>query len=94
VERLEEDGMALCMPVPAEPAATFPTRFQEAARQGGYDLVFVSQVFFTSSATCGDIEALVAAVPNAETFIVIDGYRASGAWRPQHCRTRPKRIAC
>jgi kynureninase len=74
VERLEEDGMALCMRVPAEPAATFPTRFQEAARQGGYDLVFVSQVFFTSSATCGDIEALVAAVPDAETFIVIDGY--------------------
>src|SRR6202045_1824717 len=33
VERLEEDGMALCMRVPAEPAATFPTRFQEAARQ-------------------------------------------------------------
>jgi selenocysteine lyase/cysteine desulfurase len=74
VARLEEDGLAACTRVPAEPAATFAARFRETAAQGGHDLVFVSQVFFTSGATCGDIEPLVAAVPNAKTFIVIDGY--------------------
>jgi selenocysteine lyase/cysteine desulfurase len=74
VARLEEDGMATCTYVAAEPSATFPARFQEAAAKGGYDLVFVSQVFYTSGATCGPLEDLVAAVPDSETFVVIDGY--------------------
>jgi len=74
VARLEEDGMATCTYVAAEPAATFSARFQEAADKGGYDLVFVSQVFFTSSATSGPVEDLAAAVPDSETFVVIDGY--------------------
>jgi kynureninase len=74
VARLEEDGVATCTYVAAEPSATFPVRFQEAAAKGGYDLVFVSQVFFTSSATSGPIEDLAAAVPDSETFVVIDGY--------------------
>jgi selenocysteine lyase/cysteine desulfurase len=74
VARLEEDGMASVAYVPAEPCATFPARFREAAAKGGYDLVFVSQVFYTSGATSGRLEALVAAVPDAETFVVIDGY--------------------
>jgi kynureninase len=74
VARLEEDGMATCTYVAAEPAATFSARFQEAAAKGGYDLVFVSQVFFTSSATSGPVEDLAAAVPDSETFVVIDGY--------------------
>jgi kynureninase len=74
VARLEEDGMAICTYVAAEPCATFPARFQEAAASGEHNLVFVSQVFYTSSATSGPIETLAAAVPDAETFIVIDGY--------------------
>jgi len=74
VARLEEDGMAICARVPAEPSATFPARFQDAAAQGGHDLVFVSEVFFTSGATCGPIDSIAAAVPNRETFVVIDGY--------------------
>ena len=74
VARLEEDGTAICTYVPAEPCATFPTRFQKAAAKGGHDLVFVSQVFYTSAATSGSVEALAAAVPDSETFIVVDGY--------------------
>jgi len=66
--------MATCTYVPAEPCATFPARFQEAAAKGGHDLVFVSQVFYTSSATCGPVEDLAAAVPDDETLVVIDGY--------------------
>jgi kynureninase len=74
VARLEEDGLAVCTRVPAEPYESFAARFQDAAATGGHDLVFVSQVFFTSGATCGDLESLVAAVPDGETFVVIDGY--------------------
>ena len=74
VARLEEDGLAVCTRVPAEPYESFAARFRDAAAKGGHDLVFVSQVFFTSGATCGDIESLVAAVPDRETFVVIDGY--------------------
>ena len=74
VARLEEDGMATCTYVAAEPSATFPARFQEAAAKGKYDLVFVSQVFYTSSATSGPIEEIAAAVPDSETFVVVDGY--------------------
>ncbi|MFX6258361.1 hypothetical protein ABTF80_20115, partial [Acinetobacter baumannii] len=36
--------------------------------------VFVSQVFFTSGGTSGDIARLAAAVRSAETLVVIDGY--------------------
>ncbi|MBY0363554.1 MAG: cysteine desulfurase [Phreatobacter sp.] len=74
IARLEEDGLVTVTRVPAEPFETFSTRFAEAAAQGGHDLVFASQVFFTSGATCGDLAALVAAVPSADTLIVIDGY--------------------
>jgi kynureninase len=74
VARLEEDGLAVCTYVPTEPYESFAVRFRDAAAKGGHDLVFVSQVFFTSGATCGDIESLVAAVPDSGTFVVIDGY--------------------
>jgi len=74
VARLEEDDMVRCTYVAAEPCATLPTRFQEAAAKGGYDLVFVSQVFYASGATSGSIGDLADAVPDDGTFVVIDGY--------------------
>jgi kynureninase len=72
--RLEEDGMVTCTYVSVEPGETFAPRFRDAAAKGGYDLVFVSQVFFSSGATSGVVEDIAAAVPEGETFIVIDGY--------------------
>jgi selenocysteine lyase/cysteine desulfurase len=74
VARLEEDGIVACTYVPTEPPYDFPARFAEAAAEGLHDLVFVSQVFFTSGATCGEVKELIAAVPDRETFIAIDGY--------------------
>src|SRR5262249_458292 len=74
IARLEEDGRAICTRIAAEPCATVPARVQEAAAKGGYDLVFVSQVFYTSGGTSGPVEALAAAVPDGKTLIVIDGY--------------------
>jgi kynureninase len=69
--RLEEDGL-IVERVAAEPFESFPGRFAAAARRG-HDLVFVSQVFFNSGATAGDLAALVAAVPD-DTLLAIDGY--------------------
>jgi kynureninase len=71
--RLEEDGVVVER-VSTEPFATFPARFADAAWRGGHDLVYVSQVFYNSAATAGALDALVAAVPDSETLIVIDGY--------------------
>jgi selenocysteine lyase/cysteine desulfurase len=72
--RLEEDGLVAVERIAAEPLASFPERFASAARRGGRDLVFVSQVFFNSAATCGALDDLVGAVPDPQTLVVIDGY--------------------
>ena len=71
--RLEEDRLVIAERVATEPFDSFPARFAAAAARG-HDLVFVSQVFFNSAATAGDLAALVAAVPENDTLIVIDGY--------------------
>jgi len=72
--RLEEDGLAAVERVPAEPFATFSDRFAAAARRGGHDLVYLSHVFFNSGFVVPDLAALVAAVPEPEPLVVIDGY--------------------
>ncbi|HXF88134.1 MAG TPA: aminotransferase class V-fold PLP-dependent enzyme [Xanthobacteraceae bacterium] len=74
IERLEEDGLVSVERIAAEPFATFADRFAAAARRGAHDVVYVSQVFYNSAATCGALDAIVAAVPNRETLVVFDGY--------------------
>ena len=72
--RLEEDGQVSVDRVPVDPSATFASRFAEACAQGDHDLIYVSQVFFNSGATCGDLEQFVSSVPNEQTLVVVDGY--------------------
>jgi selenocysteine lyase/cysteine desulfurase len=74
IARLEEDGLVAVERVAVDPAATFPQRFHEACARGGHDLVFVSHVFFNSGATSGPLDALIAAVREPETLVVVDGY--------------------
>ncbi len=74
IARLEEEGLAEVTRVPVEPFGTFEARLAEAARRGGHDLVFFSQVFFDSGYVVQDPEAIVRSVPSHDTFIVIDGY--------------------
>jgi selenocysteine lyase/cysteine desulfurase len=74
LERLEEDRLVAVTRISAEPFETFAERFHATCGRGEHDLIFVSQVFFTSSATSGNLKALVEAVPSRESFIVIDGY--------------------
>jgi selenocysteine lyase/cysteine desulfurase len=72
--RLEEDGAVSVTRVTAEPFSSFEARFAAEAAKGGHDLVFFSQVFFDSGFVVRDLAGIVGAVPDAESFVVIDGY--------------------
>jgi kynureninase len=72
--RLAEEHLVSAERVAAAPSHSFPDRFLAAARTGDHDLIFVSQVFYNSGATCGDIAALTEASASQQTLIVIDGY--------------------
>jgi selenocysteine lyase/cysteine desulfurase len=74
IARLEEDALVAVERIPAEPFDSFGERFSSAARAGGHDLVFVSQVFFNSAATAGSLDAISRAVRDAQTLVVFDGY--------------------
>jgi kynureninase len=74
IARLEEEGLVAVGRIAAEPFASFSERFISAARRGGHDLVFVSQVFFNSAATSGALDAIAGAVADTRTLVVIDGY--------------------
>jgi len=74
IARLEEDGLVAVERIAAEPFASFPQRFASAARRGGHDLVYVSQVFFNSAATCGPLDDIAAAVRDSNALLVFDGY--------------------
>jgi selenocysteine lyase/cysteine desulfurase len=76
IARLEEDGAVIVERVATEPFATFEQRFAEAAARGGHDLVFLSHVFFDSGFLVRDLAKIVDAVPDKNTFAVVDGYHA------------------
>lgn len=73
--RLEEEGVVVEQ-VPTEPFETFEERFTAAAKKGGHDLVFLSHVFFDSGFVGRGLDAIVDAVPDPETVIVVDGYHS------------------
>ena len=71
--RLEEDGLLAVTRVPAEPGPDCLPRLVEAARRG-FDLVWVSEVFFASGFALEGLAALAAAA--GEAVVVVDGYHA------------------
>jgi selenocysteine lyase/cysteine desulfurase len=72
--RLEENGLVQVTRVATEPFESFEARFTDAAAKDGYDLVFLSQVYFDSSFRVRDLAAVVRAVGDTNAFVVIDGY--------------------
>jgi selenocysteine lyase/cysteine desulfurase len=76
IARLEEDGLISVTRIATEPFDTFEQRFAAEAAKDGHDLVFLSHVFFDSGFVVRDLASIVNAVPNRETFIVVDGYHA------------------
>ena len=73
-QRWEEVGEALVTRVPLAPFETFDQRFVEAAKQGAFDLIVISQVFFRTGQAFGAIEALADLADPAGPWVVIDGY--------------------
>ncbi len=73
-ERWEEAGEAVVTRVPLEPFDSFDTRFVAAARAGGHDLIFVSQVFFRTGQVFGGTADLAALARPEGPWVVIDGY--------------------
>jgi kynureninase len=76
--------------VAAAPSDSFPDRFLAAARTGDHDLIFVSQVFYNSGATCGDIAALTEAIASQQTLVVVDGYHGFMALPTDLRRVAPR----
>ncbi len=75
IARLEEETDRVAVErIPARPFGSFTLRFVEAASAKRHDLVFFSQVFFNSGYVVRDLPAIVAAVADAKTMVVIDGY--------------------
>ena len=74
LRRLEEAGLAQAERIAVEPYEDFPARLAAAAARGGHDLVYFSQCFFNSGYRLEDLGAVVAAVPDPQTLVVIDGY--------------------
>ena len=71
--RLEEDGLIAVTRIPSEPGGGCLARLAEAAR-AGFDLIWVSEVFFQSGYALTGLEALAEAA--GEAVLVIDGYHA------------------
>jgi selenocysteine lyase/cysteine desulfurase len=71
--RLEEDGLVQVTRVATQPHDTCLERLCTTARQG-FDLVWVSEVFFSSGFALEGLEALAAAA--GEAVLVLDGYHA------------------
>jgi kynureninase len=73
-ERLAEDGLIALSTVPTEPFATLAERLAGAAHKLAPDLVYVSQVMFSSGFAFADLRRLVASLAAPDRLIVIDGY--------------------
>ncbi len=78
VARLEEDGLVEVTRAPVEPFADFAERFVETAARGtpagGFDMIYVSQVFFNSGFAIDPLDSVVDRLPAEDALLVIDGY--------------------
>ena len=88
--RLAEEHLVAVTRVASAPSDSFADRFLAAARTGEHDLIFVSHVFYTSGATCGDIAALTEATASQQTLIVVDGYHGFMALPTDLQRVAPR----
>jgi len=73
-ERLAEDGLIALRALPVEPFATLAERLAATARDFAPDLIYVSQVLFSSGFALADLSGLAAELWAPDRLIVIDGY--------------------
>ncbi len=74
LSRLEEDGLAEVLRIATEPFDRLPERLIEAASRGGFDLIYLSHVFYNSGYALPELSAVVRAVSDDQALIVLDGY--------------------
>ena len=72
--RWEEAGEMVVERVPAAPFDSFSERFVTAARNGDFDLIFVSHVMFNSGLVFDGLDALADLARPQGPWVVIDGY--------------------
>jgi len=73
-QRWEEAGEAVVTRVPTAPVETLAERFVAAARDGAFDLIVVSQVFFRSGWSFDGVAALAELARPEGPWVVVDGY--------------------
>jgi len=74
--RWQEAGAAMVQRIPVEPFDSFSDRFLDAARAGGHDFIFVSQLMFGSGRTFDRVGELADLGAPDGPWVVIDGYHA------------------
>lgn len=75
LRRWEEAGRVTAERVPVEPFATFAERFRDRARGDGFDVVYVSHVFFNSGWIFAELEDVIRDLPG-DACVIVDGYHA------------------
>lgn len=74
VNRLAESQVTSVEKVQTHPFDDFESRFIQKLKANKYDFVFLSHVFFNSGMAVRNLKAIVDAVGDEDTMIVIDGY--------------------
>jgi selenocysteine lyase/cysteine desulfurase len=74
--RWEESGAIAVERLPVEPFDSFSERFLAAARKGGHDFIFVSEVLFGSGRIFKKVDELAELGRPDGPWVVIDGYHA------------------
>lgn len=88
-KRWAEDGWLDEEQVTAEPFDDFTARFLERANSGDHDLIFVSQLLFSSGRSFEAIDAVAALARPDGPWVVIDGYHSFMAMPEPFAGTAP-----
>ncbi|MGI9465311.1 MAG: aminotransferase class V-fold PLP-dependent enzyme, partial [Aestuariivirgaceae bacterium] len=73
--RLAEDRLIELTIIASEPFASFDERFIDASKaEPGFDLIFVSQVFFNSGFVIAGLDRLIDEICGEDRLVVVDGY--------------------
>jgi kynureninase len=73
--RLQEAGRVIVEEIATAPWESFVERFVAAERRGGWDMVWLSHVFFDSAFVAQDLDAICDAAPEG-ALVCVDGYHA------------------
>lgn len=76
VNRLAEESLVEIEKIETNPFDNFEERFINKIKNNKYDFIFLSHIFFNSGMAIKNLNAIVDAVTDNNTMIVIDGYHS------------------